>query len=578
MMRLLALLFILFPLSLFADVGPRIYRVGVVSLRPLAFVNHQGDFRGIFIDFLNDLAKKEGWQLRFIEGDLPSTLQGLREKRLDLAIDIPYSSKLAKEFDFPKTHFITNWGQVLTRPSKALKSLVDLEGKKIVGVQNDFFLIEFINQSKNFLTPPQVFVAQTEEEALNRVVQRKADAAIISRLFDPERLEGLMLQVHSLAIAPTSLDIAIPRWQEPSLLQTLEKHLLKEQANKASKYNMALEQQYGEMRNQDQSSVFLLLGFFGVLVLFFLGVSLVLKSQVSLRTADLEAENEARLKTEAELQFAKEGLEARVAKRTLELTELNQTLEQRVKQEVQRRLEQEKLLIQQSKLASMGEMLSMIAHQWRQPLSTISTLAGGLKVQLSLGDPSPEKLDHCLSAINEHAQFLSRTINDFRDFFNPKKKQEKVVLARLLDQVVGLIGKSLETQSIQLVQNYAYKQSIVTYPNELMQVCLNILTNARDALDEKKVSKPKIILSGGEAEQGVYISISDNGGGISDEVMGKIFDAYFTTKHANRGTGLGLYMAKTIVEQHCKGSLTVKNTTEGAQFRISLPLNMAEPI
>lgn len=265
-------------------------------------------------------------------------------------------------------------------------------------------------------------------------------------------------------------------------------------------------------------------------------------------------------------------------KKSDELEELNRTLEERVHKEVQANLRKDQLMLRSARQAQMGEMLSMIAHQWRQPLSSISTITGNLIVYLELDTFDKEQFMELLGNINEHAQFLSRTINDFRNFFNPNKKKESVMLEDILEQTINIIGRSLEYKNIELHREYSFASPIVTYPNEITQVILNILKNAQDVLLEHKITHPRIYIKGYEENNHQVIEIADNAGGIPEENMDNIFDPYFSTKDEKTGTGLGLYMSQLIIEKHCKGKLTVQNREEGACFIISMPMLTEEEI
>ncbi|MBU3915187.1 GAF domain-containing protein, partial [bacterium] len=258
--------------------------------------------------------------------------------------------------------------------------------------------------------------------------------------------------------------------------------------------------------------------------------------------------------------------------KTEQLQELNKHLEEKVNEELGRRIEQEQLLIQQSKMAAMGEMIGMIAHQWRQPLSSISTVSGNLQIFLDLDMINKDEFSTMLTTINDQVQFLSNTINDFRNFFSPKKKAESVQLGSIIERTLSLIGKSLESKSIVIKENHSFLEPIVTYSNEIMQVFVNILKNAQDAIVEKKIVSPRIIITGKETESHQIVTISDNAGGISEDHLEKIFEPYFSTKDEKTGTGLGLYMSKIIVEKHCHGELNVWNTNDGACFEMKLPI------
>lgn len=256
-------------------------------------------------------------------------------------------------------------------------------------------------------------------------------------------------------------------------------------------------------------------------------------------------------------------------KMVAETSELNRMLEA----EIAERQQQEQLLIQNSKLAAMGEMIGMIAHQWRQPLSSISTLSGNLKVLIDLEMYDPGQFTDQLLEINNHAQYLSKTINDFRHFFKPDNPREKVLMDDIIESTLGIIGRSMEYKNISVIKNCSFVSKISTYPRELMQVFLNLLKNATDVLMERKIADPEVVINGYEKDGYHIIEIADNGGGIDEHIIDKIYDPYFSTKGPAKGTGLGLYMSKTIIEEHCKGRIRATNSKNGACFRVELPIH-----
>ncbi len=251
-----------------------------------------------------------------------------------------------------------------------------------------------------------------------------------------------------------------------------------------------------------------------------------------------------------------------------ELADLNKQLQV----EFNERKHQEQLLIQNSKLAAMGEMIGMIAHQWRQPLSSISTIAGNLQVYIDLDMYEKDQFGAMLEEINNHSQYLSNTINDFRHFFKPDNPRDTVILDEVIGGTLGIIGKSLEYKNVVLLKDYSFKNHILTYPNELMQVFLNIIKNSADAFIDKEIINPQIIIRGYETEEYHVVEIEDNAGGIPADIINLIFDPYFSTKGPSVGTGLGLYMSKLIIEEHCGGKLSTWNTPVGACFSVKLPV------
>ncbi len=240
-------------------------------------------------------------------------------------------------------------------------------------------------------------------------------------------------------------------------------------------------------------------------------------------------------------------------------------------------------LIQQSRFAQMGEMISMIAHQWRQPLSVIAATITAMQTKIEFGkieccttqemeQSSTYLLDH-FSKINTNIQYMSQTINDFRNFFKPNKNATNFYLSDAFNRALSMLEQSFKSKSIEIKLNIDDLESIYCYENEVIQVLLNLLKNAEDALIEHKISKPKIEVFINKGDDTQSIIVIDNAGGIPDSQLEQIFDPYFSTKSKN-GTGLGLYMSKTIIEEHCQGELTAYNADHGACFVIKLPISI----
>ena len=267
-----------------------------------------------------------------------------------------------------------------------------------------------------------------------------------------------------------------------------------------------------------------------------------------------------------EILSLKKRLDITIEEKTKELERLNNSLEQRVKEEIEKNRQKEQFILRQSKLAQMGEMLSMIAHQWRQPLSAIAATSSAIYIKASSQKLDMEKAKELSKKILDYTQHLSSTISDFRNFFQSNKNKESVSLKTIVQEALNIIEASLENRNIKINTKYHSDKEIVTYKNELKQVVLNIVKNAEDALIEKKIKDPIINIEVFES----IITIEDNARGVPLDIIDKIFEPYFSTKTQKDGTGLGLYMSKIIVEEHCKGKLTVENTDTGALFRIEL--------
>ena len=281
--------------------------------------------------------------------------------------------------------------------------------------------------------------------------------------------------------------------------------------------------------------------------------------------------------------FSKLENAIRACKNHLELIEINQTLERRIDEEVKKNREKDQHILQQSRLAQMGEMISMIAHQWRQPLGSISAVAATIKLKTSLNrfdystlegqEASKQFIQESMSKIESYVQFLTHTIDDFRNFFKPNKQKESVTLLRLVNRTLEIIGKALEINGITLKVETHANQEIFTYANEVTQVILNILKNAEDVIKERETKNAQILITIDKDDEWQTISIEDNAGGIPKSILPHIFEPYFSTKSEKNGTGLGLYMSRTIIEEHCNGALEAKNTANGALFIIKLKSN-----
>ncbi len=284
----------------------------------------------------------------------------------------------------------------------------------------------------------------------------------------------------------------------------------------------------------------------------------------------------------------KEILDLQVKKRTKELhssrdelQKLNESLEDRVKEEISQNQQKEQMLYQQSKMASMGEMIGNIAHQWRQPIAIISMWANNVKVDIEMDEVKNENLQKYADNINKQTKHLSQTIDDFRNFFAPNKSKSTFTIKGSVDKTMSLLRASFKTHNIEVIESIQNIE-IIALENELTQAILNIIKNAKDVLVTlPKSAKKLIFIKTYLKDDRAIIEIKDNGGGIEENIMDKIFEPYFTTKHKSIGTGIGLYMTQSIITKHLDGDISVQNVEyeyegekySGAEFRIALNLN-----
>lgn len=233
------------------------------------------------------------------------------------------------------------------------------------------------------------------------------------------------------------------------------------------------------------------------------------------------------------------------------------------------------LLQQQTRLAAIGEMMANIAHQWRQPLSAITSSISGLKLKQEFGFLEDNDITEVNEQILKNAEFLSKTIDNFRNFFKKDQIKRKFFISQSINETINIIKASYDNHFIKLDKDLDDSIYYFGSDNMLSQVILNILSNAKDALVQNNIQEKHVSISLCKDNDNIKIEIKDNGGGIKEEIQEKIFDPYFTTKHQHQGTGLGLYMSNQIVQNHFNGQITVQNiTTEfgmGACFVIEFP-------
>ena len=232
--------------------------------------------------------------------------------------------------------------------------------------------------------------------------------------------------------------------------------------------------------------------------------------------------------------------------------------------------EKERMLIQQSRQAAMGEMIGNIAHQWRQPLNNLGLIVQQLQLFSEYGNFSKDCLDSSVGKSMAIIQHMSRTIDDFRNFFKPDKEKVEFEALEEINKTISLIEGGLKAHGIKVKVAATDYPVIHGYPNEYSQVLLNILINARDAFVSRTIEGPKVTINLSSENGKTVVTITDNAGGIPDDIIHKIFDPYFTTKGPDKGTGVGLFLSKTIIEKNMNGTLAVRNTGDGAEFRIEL--------
>ncbi|MDP2077200.1 MAG: PAS domain-containing sensor histidine kinase [Sulfuricurvum sp.] len=231
---------------------------------------------------------------------------------------------------------------------------------------------------------------------------------------------------------------------------------------------------------------------------------------------------------------------------------------------------QQAMLIQQNRLAALGEMIGNIAHQWRQPLNTLGLIVQDIQEAYHFSEVNEDYIYNTSSKAMEQINYMSQTIDDFRNFFSPNKDKKLFSISQSISDAIEMLLPDINKYEIMCQTTVDEKLTVYGLKNEFTQVLLNLIKNAQDALLENHAKDPRIHITAKNDDNKVEISIADNAGGISETIIDRIFEPYYTTKEEGKGTGIGLYMSKMIIEEHMDGLLSVKNTDNGVTFTILL--------
>lgn len=278
--------------------------------------------------------------------------------------------------------------------------------------------------------------------------------------------------------------------------------------------------------------------------------------------------NEQLINQEIELKKLNENLEARVKEKTKQLSALNENLQNIVDSEIAKNEEKTKILLVQSRLASMGEMIANIAHQWRQPLNELGIALFKMK-------KDKDGFDDAYNRSKNIIKNMSNTIDDFRNFFSSNTSPELFSIRSAIDASLLMVQGTFEKNNILIDVKSEVDSEIFGYKSQLTQVIINLLNNSKDAFLERDISNKRVDVKIFKDSKYATIIVCDNAGGINEDIIDKIFEPYFTTKHSAQGTGIGLYMSKLIVDR-LNGTINVKNENGGSCFKIKLPLKGKE--
>ena len=508
-------------------------RVGITQI-PNQVLKTENGYRGYAIDLFEKIASLLGIKFQYVYYDTwQELLNAGKEDKVDIVFLAQKTPQRMTFYNFSDVVLVQH-NKIITNSQKHLDADVgDLFGKR-VAVVNDSAIYDYI--IKNF---PEITIVATASETDS--LKKLLDQAVDYTIAEPVRMSYYINKnnIDNLYIAgdfPYEYKLRIASRNDLPILSIILNKAV-EQIPLEAKKALALKWGYEKDLFFDKALLWKIFLF----IVFIVAITLYLFS-----------------------------LNRKLRKAKDSLSQLNATLEERVTQEVAKNREKELMMLNQARLAQMGQILNMVAHQWRQPLNNLMLVNQTLflKYKKSQGKIKSEDMDKFKSNSSKLIDQMSKTIDDFRDFFKPKKAMEVFVVNEMLEQLIDIVKPVFENFDIRLKYDAREKVCIKGYPNELAQAVLNILYNAKDILIEQEKKERHIELFLYQQNNKAVICIKDNAGGIPDEILEKIFHPYFSTKEEKNGTGLGLYMSQLIVQKHKNAKLFVYNGEDGAVFKI----------
>jgi signal transduction histidine kinase/ABC-type nitrate/sulfonate/bicarbonate transport system substrate-binding protein len=523
----------------------------IPNIKPYSFIGKTGEFKGFVADYIKLIEKRTSFKFNLVRtSSFKESLEYLKSGKCDI-LSSAEDIKTRRDFANFTKPFIDISLVLITKDNRGFVDDITVLKDQKIGIYKYY---SFNKTLKNKYPNHNFVDVNSIEESIEKIKKGELFGHIDLLLTSWDKIqenEFEKLKISAKLNLSVPLSIAIKK-DDFILYKILEKAV--DSISKEKKDEILQKWLTIEYKKEFDNDLI-----WKILIIFLVIISFIIYKQRLLRKMN-------------------DTLQLMVKEKTKELQKINADLEKRVKKEVEENLKKDAVLSKQSKFAAMGEMIQNIAHQWRQPLSIISTGASGLKVKKEIDGKLDDKmLDETLDKIITTTAHLSNTIDDFMHYFKPNKNKEVFKLDDVIEKTLGIFNCNVDDKEIEVIKNVD-DISINSFQNEFIQILINIINNSRDAFKEASLDKMYIFIEAKVNKDEVTIEIKDNAGGIKKEIMDKIFDPYFTTKHQYHGTGIGLYMCKEIIDKHIKGTLEAKNVKytfenrayKGASFIIKL--------
>lgn len=510
---------------------------------PFSIVTKDGKADGFSVELLKASLNVMDGEVTFYVGAWNKLKADLKDGKIDVLPVVGRTKEREKYYDFT-IPYLTMHGAVFTRENySAIKTASDIAGKELVVMKGD--------NANEYLVHKQVtkkiITFASYEEAFKALSSGKHDAIVIQKLVGVQLLKKLKIKnikVSKFILSDFQQNFAFAvKEGDKELLSLLNEGLSIVIAN--GTYREIYQKWFYDLDLENNNYKLIIKILIATLLMLFIVIVLIY--------------------------FWNKSLKEKVNEKTKALDLANADLKHKVNEAIKVLKKQDEMMIAQSRQAAMGEMISMIAHQWRQPLSIISMSVNNMLLEAELEGLSEESIEKELNGILKQSEHLSKTIDDFGNFFRPNREKEEIVLKSAIKDTIDIIGDSIKNNNISLTVNNHVDISFVGHKRELIQVVMNLLSNAKDAVLEHLKVDRKIEISTNKYGENIIIKVCNNGACINEDMLVKIFEPYFTTKTEKNGTGLGLYMSKTIIEKHFLGNISVENHAEGVCFIVSIP-------
>jgi signal transduction histidine kinase/ABC-type nitrate/sulfonate/bicarbonate transport system substrate-binding protein len=492
-----------------------------------------GEFKGFIADYISLIEEKIKKPITLVHtNSWKESLEFAKSRKCDILSSVAKTRDRENYFNFTKSYIDIPFVLLTKSDTSFISDLSSLKNKK-VSIVDDYAISDFL---KNKYENIEFVSVENIDEGLNKIMDKEVFGHIDTISTSWYKLQTKYLtqlavsakldEIASLSIAVRNDDLILYDIFQKAVL-SIDDFTKNEMLNKWISIEYKKEFDYSILWK-------------GLFVLIIIFISILYRQKL--------------------LNKLNDNLKRKVEQKTKALQNINSQLEIRIKKEVEENLKKDRLLSQQQKMVSMGQMIENIAHQWRQPLSLITTGASGIKLKKELNDLDDKFLNETLDSILNTSKYLSNTIDDFRYFFRPQKKKEDFYLENCCNKTIDLMNPNFLSKKIKII-NEIKNIKVFGYETELIQVLINILNNSKDALELSDNEEKIIFINIFEENNKAIIEITDNAGGIDEKIIDKIYEPYFTTKHQSQGTGIGLFMCQEIINKHMDGEINISNTT-----------------